>query len=59
MNNKILHHLTMLGESAEYHVARDKLLTKEMALRLHIEGVAALRRRTRLVMKKRDAFPMQ
>ena len=59
MNNKILHHLTMPDKSAECHAARDKLLTKEIALRRQIEGAATLRRRTKLVMKKRDAFPMQ
>ena len=44
MSQKILHHLTMLGESAEYRAARNKLLTEEMALRRQIESVAALRR---------------
>ena len=43
-SNQILHHLTMPGESAEYRVARNKLLTEEMALRRQIESVAALRR---------------
>ena len=44
MNPKILHHLAMPGESAEYRVARNKLLIEEMALRRRIESVAALRR---------------
>ena len=44
MNHKILHHLTSPGESAEYRVARNKLLAEEMALRRQIESVAALRR---------------
>ncbi len=44
MNPKILHHLTMPGESAEYRAARNKLLAEEMALRRQIESVAALRR---------------
>ena len=33
MSDKILHHLTIPGESAEYRAARNKLLTEEMALR--------------------------
>jgi predicted dithiol-disulfide oxidoreductase (DUF899 family) len=44
MNHKNLHHLTMLGESAEYRAARNKLLTEEMALRRQVESVAARRR---------------
>ena len=44
MNDKILHHLTIPGESAEYRTARNKLLTEEMALRRQVESVAALRR---------------
>jgi predicted dithiol-disulfide oxidoreductase (DUF899 family) len=44
MNHKILHHLTMPGESAEYRAARNKLLTEEMALRRQVESVAARRR---------------
>ena len=44
MNHKILHHLAMPGESAEYRAARNKLLIEEMALRRQIESVAALRR---------------
>ena len=44
MNHKILHHLTIPGESAEYRAARNKLLAEEMALRRQIESVAALRR---------------
>ena len=44
MSNQILHHLAMPGESAEYRVARNKLLMEEMALRRQIESVAALRR---------------
>ena len=44
MSDKILHHLTIPGESAEYRFARNKLLTEEMALRRQIESVAALRR---------------
>ncbi len=44
MNAKDLHHLAMPGESTEYRVARNKLLTEEMALRRQIESVAALRR---------------
>jgi predicted dithiol-disulfide oxidoreductase (DUF899 family) len=48
MNHKILHHLTTPGESAEYRVARNKLLTEEMALRRQIDSVAALRRALRV-----------
>ena len=44
MNDEILHHLTMPGESAEYRAARNKLLAEEMALRRQIESVAELRR---------------
>ena len=44
MSDKILHHLTMPGESAAYRAARSKLLTEEMALRRQVESVAALRR---------------
>ena len=44
MSQKILHHLAMPGESAEYRAARNKLLTEEMALRRQTESVAALRR---------------
>ena len=44
MSHKILHHLTIPCESAEYRVARNKLLAEEMALRRQIESVAALRR---------------
>ena len=44
MNNQILHHLSMPGESAEYRHARNKLLTEEVALRRQIESVAVLRR---------------
>ena len=44
MSDKILHHLTIPGESAEYRVARNKLLTEEMALRRQIESVSELRR---------------
>ena len=44
MNQEILNHLTMPGESAEYRAARNKLLAEEMALRRQIENVAALRR---------------
>ena len=44
MNHKILHHLTIPGESAEYRTARNRLLDEEMALRRQIESVAALRR---------------
>ena len=44
MSDKILHHLTIPGESAEYRAARNKLLAEEMALRRQIESVAALRR---------------
>ena len=44
MSEKILHHLTMPGESAKYRAARNKLLAEEMALRRQIESVAALRR---------------
>ena len=44
MNHKILHHLTIPGESAAYRAARNKLLAEEMALRRQIESVAALRR---------------
>ena len=44
MNHKILHHLTIPGESAEYRAARNKLLAEEMALRRQIECVATLRR---------------
>ena len=35
MNNKILHHLAMPGESVEYRAARNKLLVEEMALRVN------------------------
>ena len=44
MRNQILHQLTMPGESAEYRVARNKLLIEEMALRRQTESVAAMRR---------------
>ena len=44
MSGKILHHLTIPGESAGYRAARNKLLAEEMALRRQIESVAALRR---------------
>ena len=44
MSEKILHHLAMPGESAEYRAARNKLLAEEMALRRQIESVATLRR---------------
>ena len=44
MNHKVLHHLNITGESAEYRAARNKLLTEEMALRRQTESVAALRR---------------
>ena len=44
MNHKVLHHLTISGESAEYRAARNKLLAEEMALRRQIESVATLRR---------------
>ena len=44
MNQKILHHLAMPGEAAEYRAARNKLLAEEMALRRQIESVAGLRR---------------
>ena len=44
MSTPTPHHLTMLGESAEYRTARNKLLTEEMALRRQTESVAALRR---------------
>ena len=37
-------YLNFPDESAEYRVARNKLLTEEMALRRQIESVAALRR---------------
>jgi predicted dithiol-disulfide oxidoreductase (DUF899 family) len=39
-----LHHLTFPGESAEYRAARNALLIEEMALRRHVERVAAQRR---------------
>ena len=39
-----LHHLTIPGESANYRVARNKLLAEEMAVRRQVEIVAALRR---------------
>ena len=41
---KILHHLAIPGESAEYCAARNKFLTEEMALRRQVESVAALSR---------------
>ena len=44
MSDKILHHLAIPGESAEYRAARNRLLDEEMALRRQIESVAALRR---------------
>ena len=44
MDHKILHHLAMPGESTAYRVARNKLLTEEIALRRQVESVAALRR---------------
>jgi len=44
MNHKILHHLTIPGESPAYRTARNKLLAEEMALRRQIESVATLRR---------------
>ena len=44
MSHKILHHLTMPGESAEYRAARNTLLAEEMALRRQIGNVARLRR---------------
>ena len=44
MNHKILHHLTIPGESAAYRAARNKLLAEEIALRRQIESVATLRR---------------
>ena len=44
MKHKILHHLTIPGESAAYRAARNKLLAEEMALRRQVEAVAALRR---------------
>ena len=37
-------HLTYPNESAEYRAARNALLAEEMALRGHIEAVAAQRR---------------
>lgn len=37
-------HLTYPNESAEYRAARNALLAEEMALREHIEAVAAQRR---------------
>jgi predicted dithiol-disulfide oxidoreductase (DUF899 family) len=37
-------HLTYPNESAEYRAARNALLAEEMALREHIEAVAARRR---------------
>lgn len=33
MSHKSLHHLTIPGESAEYRIVRNKLLSEEMALR--------------------------
>lgn len=44
MSDEILHRLTIPGESAEYRVARNKLLAEEMALRRQTESVASLRR---------------
>ena len=44
MTNKILHHLTIPGESDEYRTARNLLLDEEIALRRQIERVAAQRR---------------
>ena len=44
LHHKILHHLAVPGESAEYRTARNKLLVEEMALRRQIESVAAQRR---------------
>ena len=44
MSQKILHHLTMPGESAGYRAARNILLAEEMALRRQNESVAKLRR---------------
>ena len=44
MTKKILHHLTIPGESAEYRTARNLLLDEEIALRRQIERVAAQRR---------------
>ena len=44
MSHKLLHHLTIPGESTDYRAARNKLLTEEMALRRQVESVAALRR---------------
>ena len=44
MAQKKLHHLTIPGESAEYRVARNKLLDEEMALRRLTERVAVQRR---------------
>jgi predicted dithiol-disulfide oxidoreductase (DUF899 family) len=37
-------HLSFPNESAEYRKARNALLAEEMALRKHIESVAAQRR---------------
>ena len=42
MSSRILHHLAMPGESAEYRTARNKLLTEEIALRRQIESIARL-----------------
>jgi predicted dithiol-disulfide oxidoreductase (DUF899 family) len=39
-----LHSMRFPGESGEYRAARDRLLREEVALRRHIEEVAALRR---------------
>ena len=58
MTNKILHHLTIPGESAEYRTARNLLLDEEIALRRQIERVAAQRRALPLggVLAKDYAF---
>ncbi len=44
MNQEMLHHLTIPGESADYRKARNKLLDEEIALRLQMERVAEQRR---------------
>ena len=43
-DSSTLHSMRFPGESGEYRAARDRLLREEVALRRHIEEVAALRR---------------
>src|SRR6266511_2106550 len=53
---KPLHTVRFPGESPEYRVARDRLLTAELELRRQVEEVTALRRKLPLGGMVKEAY---